>query len=62
MIRTDNKTYHYHAIVDKDNNIIGKYPSKRYAVHIANSHVNAVAVKQVEHTITEKIVWRKNNE
>lgn len=60
MITEDNKTYHYHAIVDKNNNIISKYPSKRYAVHIANTNPNAVVVKQVDHTIIEKIVWRKD--
>lgn len=59
MIQIDNKTYHYHAIVDKNNNIISKYPSKRYAIIYANKNPNAVAIKKVDHTIKEEIVWRK---
>lgn len=59
MIREDNKVYNYHAIVDKDNNVLYKYPSKKYAITYAKQHPNAKAIKQVEHIIKEKIVWRK---
>ena len=60
MIREENKTYHYHAIVDKDNNVLYKYPSKKYAITYAKKHPNAVAIKEVDHIITEKVVWKRD--
>ena len=61
MIQTNNKTYHYHAVVDKDDNVMFKCPSRRYAKHFVNTHPYAVAIKEVEHTINEQVVWRKEN-
>ena len=59
MIREDNKTYHYHAIIDKDNNVMNKFPSKSYAVRVALNNPRAVAVKEVTHIINEEVVWTK---
>ena len=53
------KTYNYHAVVDKDNNIIYKCPSKQRAVSYAKSHSYAVAVKEIEHIFKEKTIWLK---
>lgn len=60
MIEKDNtKTYLYHVIVDKDDNVMYKCPSKAYAVRWAKNRPQAVAVKEVTHVITERIVWDK---
>lgn len=59
MISIDNKTYQYHTAIDKDNNILGKWPSESYTIRFAIKHPQAVAVKKVEHTINEELVWRK---
>lgn len=61
MIKADSKEYHYHAIVDKDNNVINKFPSRSYAVRVALNNPRAVAVKEVTHIINEEIVWTKTN-
>ena len=61
MLTSKNETFHYHAIVDKDDNVMAKYPTKNYAIRFAKSHPQAVAIKEVYHTITEELVWRKED-
>lgn len=53
---------HYHVAVDKDDNVMCKYPSKRFAMRYAKAHPGAIAVKRIEHNIIEEIVWRKGGD
>lgn len=59
--KESNKTYFYHVIVDKDDNVLYKFPSKAYAVRWAQNKPQAVAVKEVTQVITERVVWEKEN-
>ena len=50
----------YYILIDKYENCVGKSRGKSYAVRDALNNPQVVAVKEVEHIINEKVIWKRN--